>query len=69
MIRASDSVGDDAFADEEGWECLRCERHVRSADRVVGVDGEGLEFGSQDGLSSDSDEGVGVVEPDGAGVS
>lgn len=49
MIRAS--VGDDAYADEEGWECLRCERHVKSAERVIGVDTEGAEMGSQDGLS------------------
>lgn len=49
MIRAS--IGDDAYADEEGWECLRCERHVKSADRVLGIDAEGTEMGSQDGLS------------------
>lgn len=56
------SAGDDAYADEDGWECLRCESHVKSADRVHGVDGDEMEFGSQDGLSDGEDESSGVVK-------
>lgn len=61
MIRAS--VGDDAYAEEDGWECLRCESHVKSAERVEGLDGgeNEVEFGSQDGLS-DGDGESGVVK-------
>ncbi|KAF8308798.1 hypothetical protein DL93DRAFT_1855997 [Clavulina sp. PMI_390] len=56
MIRAA--VGDDAYLDEDGWECLRCERHVRSAERVKGDDGHADEMGSQDGLSDVDGEDV-----------
>lgn len=59
MIRAS--IGDDAYADEDGWECLRCEKHVKSAERVLGIDKEGAEMGSQDGLSDEDVDATDVV--------
>lgn len=51
IIRAA--IGDDADEDGGCWECLRCERRVTSAERVVGIDGSANSDGvdSQDDLS------------------